>query len=174
MEKKRLNLFFQTKDCSNKKYREDFDAYVAIIESDGGTIGYKEGQIEKELRASAKDPENPTEQEIKDANLKEKNGILACMFISGTNKERFGDLKSKLLNDYAKGVDNWPTSVDEAVQLLNTYHVKKQPWGVQMMQMEMAFAQTTNGNNPKENGGRCRSINPNIICHRCGEAEYIA
>ena len=52
------------------------------------------------------------------------------MFISGTSKERYGDLKTELLNDYAKGVDNWPTSVDEAVQLLNTYHVKKQPWGI--------------------------------------------
>ena len=73
-----------------------------------------------------------------------------------------------------KGVDNWPTSVDEAVQLLNTYHVKKQAWGIQMVQIEMAFAQTTSGNKLKENGGRSRSINPNIFCHRCGEAGHIA
>ena len=96
------------------------------------------------------------------------------MFISGAKKERYRDLKTELLNDYAKGDDNWPTSVDEAVQLLNTYHVKKQPWGMQMMQTETAFAQATSGNMPKENGGRGRSINSNIICHRCGEAEHIA
>ena len=51
------------------------------------------------------------------------------MFISGANKERYGDLKTELLNDYAKRVDNLPTSIDEAVQFLNTYHVKKQTWG---------------------------------------------
>ena len=65
---------------------EDFDAYVATIESYGGTIGY-EGQIKKELIASAKDPENPKEQGIKDVKLKVKNGVLACMFISVTNNE---------------------------------------------------------------------------------------
>ena len=54
------------------------------------------------------------------------------MFIHGTKKERNGDLKTKLLNDYAKEVDNWPTSVDETVQPSNTYHVKKQPRGMQI------------------------------------------
>ena len=103
MAKRRLNLFFQTKDCSNEKYRVDFDAYVATIESYGGTIVYEEGQVEEELKASAKDPENSTEKEIKDAKLMVKNGMLACMFISGVKKERYGDLKTELLNDDAKG-----------------------------------------------------------------------
>ena len=40
--------------------------------------------------------------------------MLVCMFISVANKERYGDLKTKLLNDYAEGVNNWPTRADEA------------------------------------------------------------
>ena len=51
--------------------------------------------------------------------------MLAYVFINGANNERYGDLQTELLNIYAKGVDNWPTSVDEVVQLLNTYHVTK-------------------------------------------------
>ena len=43
MAKKRLNLFSQTKDYSNEKYKEDFDAYVATIKSYNVTIGYEEG-----------------------------------------------------------------------------------------------------------------------------------
>ena len=64
--------------------------------------------------------------------------------------------------------------MDEVVQLLSAYHVKKQPWGMQMMQTEMSFAQATSGNKQQENGGKSRSINPNIICHKCGEAGHIA
>ena len=106
MAKKRFNLFFLTKDCSNEKYREDFDAYVVTFENYGGTAGYKEGPIEEELKASAKVPEKPTEQEIKDAKLMVKNGMLACMFISEANKERYEDPKTELLNDCATGNDN--------------------------------------------------------------------
>ena len=43
--------------------------------------------------------------------------MLACMFVSGAYNERYGDLKTELLNDKAKGIDNCPTSDDEAVQL---------------------------------------------------------
>ena len=71
-------------------------------------------QVDEELHASRKGPENPTEQEIKHAKLNVKKEMLVCMFISVANKERYGDLKTKLLNDYAEGVNNWPTRADEA------------------------------------------------------------
>ena len=48
--KKRLSLFWQEKGVSVEKYREDFDENVATIESYGGIIGYKEGQIQAELK----------------------------------------------------------------------------------------------------------------------------
>ena len=94
MTKKRLNLFFQAKDCSHEKYQEDFDAYVITIKSYGGTMEYKGGQVEEELRNLTKDTENFTEQDIKNAKLVVKNGMLTCLFISGANKERYGDLKT--------------------------------------------------------------------------------
>ena len=96
------------------------------------------------------------------------------MIISRANKERYQDLNTELLNDYTKGVNNWPKCVDEVKQLLSTYHNKKPPWSVQMMQAEMAFAQATGGNKAKGNSSGGRSINPNIICHICGESRHIA
>ena len=90
------------------------------------------------------------------------------------NKEINRDIKIALLNDFVKEVDNWATSVDEVVQLLNKYHVKKQPWGMQIMQTEMAFAKAMGENKQKKNDSKGRSINPNIICHRCGEDRHIA
>ena len=74
-------------------------------------MGYEEGQSEQELKKSAEDPRNQTEEERKGATL-------ACMFISGADKYMYGYLNIEQINDYAKCVDNWPTNVDEAVQLL--------------------------------------------------------
>ena len=49
------------------------------------------------------------------------------MFISSANNEFYGDLKTELLNDYIKGVDNQPVSTDKVVQLLNTYRAMRRP-----------------------------------------------
>ena len=46
------------------------------------------------------------------------------LVLRGANNELYGDLKIELENDYAKGVDNNPASVNEAVALLNAYHWK--------------------------------------------------
>ena len=118
--KEKAQLILARKRSVIEKYREDFDAYVA-------TIGYEEGQIQAELKNSAYDPKNPTEQEVEEAKLTVKNGMLVAMFIGGANNELFGDLKTELNNDFAKGTDNWPTNIDEAVQLMNAYKVKKAP-----------------------------------------------
>ena len=66
--------------------------------------------------------------------------MLACKFISEEIKERYRDLHAELLNNYKKVINDWLTSVDEVVELLNPYHIKKQPWGMQIIQKMMAFA----------------------------------
>ena len=62
---------------------------------------------------------NPTDEEVKDARLFVKNGILVAMFIGGANNELYGDLKMELNNGFAKGVDNWPANIHGTMQLLN-------------------------------------------------------
>ena len=51
-----MGLFWQEKGVSLERYREDFDAYVATIESYSGSIGYEEGQIKAEIKKSTEDP----------------------------------------------------------------------------------------------------------------------
>ena len=65
--KKCLSLFWQGKVVSIEKYKEDFEAYVATVESYGGSIGYEEGQIQEELKSSAVDENNMMDQEVKGA-----------------------------------------------------------------------------------------------------------
>ena len=86
------------------------------------------------------------------------------MFISRASKKRYRDLKTELLNDHSKRVNNWSTSVDEVVQLSSSFHIKKQTWAAQMMQTEMALAQMTTHNQARGNGGGIRAISLNIIC----------
>ena len=114
-----LSLFWQEKGASIEKYKKDFKAYVAAIESYGGSLEYEEGQIHEELKRNAVDESNPMDQELKDAKLVVKNGMFVSMFISGANNDLFGDLKTELINDFTKGFDNWPINLEEAVQLIN-------------------------------------------------------
>ena len=104
--KKKLSLFWQGKGVSLEEYRGDFDAYVATIESYGGTIGYEEGQIEAEIKKSAEDPNNLTDDEVKDARLVVGNGMLVANFVGGANNELYQDLKMKLNNYVTRGLDN--------------------------------------------------------------------
>ena len=153
---------------SIEKYREDFEAYVATIESYGGSIGVEEGLIEEELKASALDPNNPTAEELKDEKMVVKNGMLVSMFISGANNELFGDLKMELNNDFATGVDSWPVNLDEAVQLMNAYKSRRTPRPKPLYgETELAFAQ---GKVERKQGWK----NPDIICHRCRKKGHIA
>lgn len=108
----------------------------------GGTIGYEEGQIEEELKKSAEDPENSTEQERKDARLYVRIAMMASMFISGANNELY-ELKMELNNNFAKGIDNWLVDVDKAVQLMNGYTMRREPRVNTIIDSEVAFAQKT-------------------------------
>ena len=67
--------------------------------------------------------------------------MLVAMFIGGADNELFGDLKTELNNDFVKGTDNWPTNIDETVQLINAYKVKKAPKArVPQIDTELAYA----------------------------------
>ena len=56
--KKCLSLFWQEKGVSIELHKEDFEAYIATIESYCGFIGYEEGQIQDELKRSVVDENN--------------------------------------------------------------------------------------------------------------------
>ena len=50
---------FQAKDCSNEKYREDFDTYVGTIGSYGGTIEYKKDKMKRSSQLIQKTQRTP-------------------------------------------------------------------------------------------------------------------
>ena len=44
---------------------------------------------------------------------------MSNMMLSGDNSDRYNNLKDDLANDFTKGVDNYPKSTEEVVNLLN-------------------------------------------------------
>ena len=43
------------------------------------------------------------------------------MFLSGADKSKYWALRNELSNDYAKGIDNYPATLDGMPRLLNNY-----------------------------------------------------
>lgn len=120
----RLTLLWQDKNMSNDKYHEEFEIYmetIETIESYGGTVGCAKRHVQEELNKNTVGEDNPTENEIKDANMVAKNGTMAAMFLRSSHNELYRDLKTKLENDFTKGIDNYPMNLDDVVAHLNAY-----------------------------------------------------
>ncbi len=59
------------------------------------------------------------------ATVKEKS--VAFMFLKGAKKDRYGTLMYDLKSQYARGVDHYPMTLSQALQLLSTHEIKSKP-----------------------------------------------
>lgn len=57
--------------------------------------------------------------------VKEKS--IVFMFLKGAKKDRYGTLMYNLKSQYARGVDHYPTTLSQALQLLSTHKTKSKP-----------------------------------------------
>jgi hypothetical protein len=89
-----------------------------------------------------------------------REDFLAMMFLSGANNSKFWKLREDLANDYVKGRDNYPSTVDAALRMMNTYKGPKQRDVRDQVEDgaedRLAFVQQ---------GG----TNPNLKCWHCNE-----
>ena len=74
------------------------------------------------------------------ATVKEKS--VAFMFLKGAKKDRYGTLMYDLKSQYARGVDHYPMTLSQALQLLSTHEIKSKP--------DQDEATQSKGNNKKE------------------------
>ena len=78
------------------------------------------GLVKMELDELAANRDNPMTQHKIHAKMMVRNKLLAATILSRANNELYRDLKTQLTNDYAKGIDSYPLTVRETVNLLNT------------------------------------------------------
>jgi hypothetical protein len=126
--KKRVFLYVQDGQQSNAEYMENFLALVRVVETYGGTWGEEPGLIRAKLQAAnVADVDNPTEAEMATAKAASREDFLGMMFLSGADGNRYWKLREELSNDYAKGANNYPDTLDGMLRLLNNFKGPKPP-----------------------------------------------
>jgi hypothetical protein len=110
---------------------EEFVANISVVETYGGEWGQEPGLIRAKLEADATvvDVDNPTADELDRAKAAAREDYLAMMFLSGADRTRYWKLRDELSNDYAKGTDNYPNTLDGMLRLLNNHRsgIKNSP-----------------------------------------------
>ena len=100
------------------------------------------------------DISNRTEEEKKELKEKAQERFLAYSYLKGMCKVRYSGIKEELHNEFLKGVNNYPATVQAAYELQVGYWKK----------------------NPKKNttGTGVSFFNKKIKCYKCGKEGHIA
>ena len=159
------------------QYLEQFNSQIDVIVHYGREVGLEPKLYQDELADLTGDVFDPDENYTNDqkilAKKQAKDRFLACMFINGADKARFGDLHDDLLNDFAKGQRNYPTSVVDAYSLLVNYKPRFKPGNTTVS--GSSFVQP--GDEKKgdsEQEIRCWGCDkPGIYLEKCTKAECI-
>ena len=130
--KKRVLLFYQLETMSNDKYVEQFKARVLVVETYGGSFSQEPVLLRDELAEAGVVPAAvpPADQdlliaatavEMEAAKKIVRSKVLAAMFLNGASSKRFKMLTDDIANQFTFGQDNYPTTLEDAVRLLNNY-----------------------------------------------------
>ncbi len=123
---KRLFTYYQKDGVNNHTYHWEFLAHVKTLETYGG-IGVV-GVVPTFLSAKIKEladsgaianAMNPTDAERAIAIAAVRDKYLAALMLSGAHRERFGELRTDLKNQYGYGDDRYPKMMDTCLSLLN-------------------------------------------------------
>jgi hypothetical protein len=120
-----LNLlyFFQKPAQSNSDYHKDFLALAKVIEEYGGagSLTHFPNMIKKELLSDNIDGINATANQIKTAKKKVREKFLAALMLSTANRDKYGDLKRSMQENYVTGTSEYPDSPELVLRIFNPY-----------------------------------------------------
>ena len=128
-------------DLTNDEYVEKFQKKVKLLSRYGAHHAWgqhMEEQLAEALNEAMEKIKEETGLEATDDELKEskkmlkaaaKEQIVAMAIIKQADKKRFGDLQTELKNSYVKKRNEYPTTVADALTLLNNYTSSYQSGG---------------------------------------------
>ena len=154
----------QGDDTSNADWFEQFKNIVVAVEACGGSFIFPKIQERiREAHYPGISSDQLTKKQKDNADVITRELSLATLYIMNSNRQRYGQLKQDLENDYLKGHTNYPSNMIEAQKLLVNY--KGSPRNGQQSQRNrqtgsndgVAFAQT-GGQGPKSEA-RCWKCN---------------
>ena len=121
-----MSTFFQSSSMTNAEYMEQFEAMVGVVETYCGAYGRELGLIRAQLiiqGVAAADLDDPDSIELATAEAVCREEYLSCMFLRGSDNNRYHSLKIDLANDMIKGTDNFPKTMVETMRILNDYRI---------------------------------------------------
>jgi hypothetical protein len=104
------------------EYIKNFKVLVGVLETYGGAYGRKPWLLRAQLfkqGVSASDLDTPDLTESKKAEKICHKKYLLCMLFWGADQCRYLKLKDNLLNNMTKGVNNFPKTMVETLQLMS-------------------------------------------------------
>ena len=154
----------QGEETSNADWYEQFKNTVIAAKACGGSFLFpKMCQLVRNEQYPGIPLDKLTETQKVNADVITRELSLATLFIMNSNRQRYGQLRQDLENDYLKGHANYPTDMIEARKLLTNYKNLSKSSGQQSNQYRkqsndgVAFAQA-DGNGPKSEA-RCWKCN---------------
>lgn len=124
---KTLCVYFQPDSMSNDDYYQHFKGMIRVLTkfAGEGVIGHLPLMAATELETMASTGgftvSSATDDQRSAAAQVASDKFLAALMLSGANLKRFDSLKKELSNSFAMGVDNYPTTLEEVLDLLNSY-----------------------------------------------------
>ncbi len=169
----RLYMCYQKPQMTNVDYYKTFKAIRAVVDVHGGRAGFHEGMYKERLREiktkNGLNVADPATDEMREkAMIESCNEYLGCLFIRNSDEGRYKQLKSTLDNSYLFGKDDYPTSIEDALRMMQNHKpTHPQKTGLrneQQLQSDgVTFAQTGQGG--RQGKGRDASKDK---CFNCG------
>ena len=118
-----LFINFQKNDQTIDKYLKEFQARMATLDDyDANIVGLVPCLIEETVKKMFDTTMNMTmEKEIEKAKEYVMKRGSAMSLLIGADRNRYGAMKNKMQQNMAMGTNNYPKSVDETMNILNTF-----------------------------------------------------
>ena len=180
---KRFYNFKQGQDESCTEYYNKFNNLVSVVESYGGTFGYEDVLMQNDDEYSGlSDNDKADNDNIAKAQERNKEKFLGYCLVAKSDQKRYGTLKVELENDFNKGVNNYPTTVNRALRMLVNYKGERQnnrnnnnndSNGVNFHQNSRSNSRNSNNNNNNNNNRFDTSWHKDATCHNCNKKGHI-
>jgi hypothetical protein len=110
----------------NHEYFDRFKDLVAVAERLGAKVGMPQSQVTEELQAITTDSLQPTEEERDQAETTMQDHYLAVIFLLNSDKHRYGSLIRDVKNDFTRGMQMYPTTLNAAYDYIVNYRLGKE------------------------------------------------